>query len=284
MSKTKGRISKKSSKKHQKLYRMKGCSKKTRKNYLGGMAYTGQPIKTVPNPFFAYTGKGGSSCGLSNPANIPVNTNAANPVLPNTGPISAGNTTIFNNSSTQRGGTCSTCSAPLMTGGSYGCGLPFMKGGCGPICAAGLMIGGTKHRLGCKCSDCKVANLKKANNMTGGNSGIPYPNGLVGSPITSNPTTWPGVNGIPGDSNYYPLNQYKVDPQTAMVDLGANKPFLGGQRKKKQKGGTLSNFMGQDLINLGRQFQFGIGSAYNALAGYSAPVNPLPWKDQFAKV
>jgi len=24
-----------------------------------------------------------------------------------------------------------------------------------------------------------------------------------------------------------------------------------------------------------------VGSAYNALAGYSAPVNPLPWKDQF---
>ena len=39
--------------------------------------------------------------------------------------------------------------------------------------------------------------------------------------------------------------------------------------------------MGQDLLNLGRQFNFGIGSAYNALAGYSSPINPLPWKDQF---
>jgi hypothetical protein len=48
-----------------------------------------------------------------------------------------------------------------------------------------------------------------------------------------------------------------------------------------QKGGTLSNFMTQDFINLGRQFQFGLGSAYNALAGYPSPVNPLPWKDQF---
>jgi hypothetical protein len=34
------------------------------------------------------------------------------------------------------------------------------------------------------------------------------------------------------------------------------------------------------LINLGRQFQFGLGSAYNALAGYAAPVNPMPWRDQ----
>jgi hypothetical protein len=51
-------------------------------------------------------------------------------------------------------------------------------------------------------------------------------------------------------------------------------------KKKIMKGGTLSNFIGQDLINLGRQFQFGLGTAYNALVGQSSPVNPLPWKDQ----
>jgi hypothetical protein len=51
-------------------------------------------------------------------------------------------------------------------------------------------------------------------------------------------------------------------------------------KKKTMKGGTLSNFIGQDLINLGRQFQFGLGTAYNALAGQASPVNPLPWKDQ----
>ena len=56
---------------------------------------------------------------------------------------------------------------------------------------------------------------------------------------------------------------------------------MKGGKKRKQKGGNLSNLLGQDLINLGRQFQFGIGTAYNALAGYQSPVNPLPWKDQF---
>ena len=79
-------------------------------------------------------------------------------------------------------------------------------------------------------------------------------------------------------------NSYNNDVSRQMVDVGANRPFLkGGRRKKsiKQRGGTLSNFIGQDLINLGRQFHFGIGSAYNALAGYSAPVNPMPWRDQF---
>ena len=75
-------MGKKSSRKHQKVYRMKGCSKKTRKNYLGlggsadiNLAYTGNKVPTVPNPFLAYTGKGGASI----PATImPVNTNGMN--------------------------------------------------------------------------------------------------------------------------------------------------------------------------------------------------------------
>lgn len=49
--------------------------------------------------------------------------------------------------------------------------------------------------------------------------------------------------------------------------------------KKSKKGG--SNFLTQDLINLGRQVSFGANSVYNGLRGYAQPVNPLPWKDQF---
>jgi hypothetical protein len=71
-----------------------------------------------------------------------------------------------------------------------------------------------------------------------------------------------------------------------MIDTGANPPFLiggkGKRKTRKQKGGALSNFMYQDLINLGRQFNYGLGSAYNALAGYQSPVNPLPWKGQMS--
>jgi hypothetical protein len=268
MGKTKGSFTKKSSKRHQKFYRMKGCARKTRKTYLGGssdapLAYTGQPIPTQKNPFFAYTGKGGA---LSNPPPAPVNTNAANPVMPNTGPKPTGQI-IFNNASIQKGGNCTTCSNNLpilMNGGGCGCGIPVMSGGAK-----------MKHRIGCKCSQCKRKNRK----MRGGNKGIPYPDGLVGSPWTPNPSSWPGVNGIPGDSNYYPNNTYNNDVSRQMVDVGANPPFLKGG-KRRQKGGNLSNLMGQDLVNLGRQFQFGLGSAYNALAGYAAPVNPLPWKDQ----
>ena len=120
-----------------------------------------------------------------------------------------------------------------------------------------------------------------------GNNGIPYPNGLVGSPWTPASSGWPGVDGISGNNNYLALNKYPVDPQTAMVATGANPPFsIGGRRKrrsKKQKGGNLSNLFSQDVINLGRQLQFGVGSAYNGVTGYAAPVTPLPWKGQLPK-
>ena len=81
-------MGRKASRKNQKMYRMKGCSKRTRKNYLGGsadanLAYTGHNIQTVPNPFLAYTGKGGAcSSNLSPSLAIPLNSNALNKIIP----------------------------------------------------------------------------------------------------------------------------------------------------------------------------------------------------------
>lgn len=260
---------KKSSRRKQKMHNMRGCSR-TRKHLLGGdayLAYTGKPIFSIPNPNLAYTGKGGSSCGLSSPSTPPSNINGVNSAYPSTGPPFKQEGNIFNNSAKQNGG-CG-CGLPMMTGGKK------RKGGCGPLCSMGFMVGGVRHRAGCKCSKCK----KKT--MIGGNAGVPYANGLVGDSFTPGKIDgWPGVDGIPGNHNHFEVNSYNNDISRQMIDVGANPPFLKGG-KQKQKGGTLSNFMAQDLINLGRQFQFGVGSAYNALAGYSAPVNPLPWKDQF---
>ncbi len=255
------------SRRKQKVYNMRGCSK-TRKHYSRGgsnasLAYTGEKYLTIPPPL-AYTGKGGSSCGLSNTANIPINTNAANPTYPNTGPVIIPNT-IYNNAAAQLGGGCG-CGLPVMSGGKK------RNGGCGPLCGTGFMIGGVRHRASCRCSKCKKRSMK------GGNNGISYPNGLTGSAFTpGNVDGWPGVDGVGGNRNFFSNNTYNNDISRQMVN---NPPFSKGG-KKKQKGGTLSNFMTQDLINLGRQFQFGVGTAYNALAGYSAPINPLPWKDQF---
>jgi len=38
----------------------------------------------------------------------------------------------------------------------------------------------------------------------------------------------------------------------------------------------------QDLVNLGRDVSFNFKSAYNALNGYPAPINSLPYKDQLS--
>jgi hypothetical protein len=259
----------KNSRRNQKLYKMKGCSKsKSLKKYLGGspsninLAYPSSNVQTSSNPFLAYTGKnpykgmGGSSNKYLTDLAYPQNVNGA---YPSTGPT-AGGFNFLNPQNNQHGGA--------QKGGNCGCGLPQMGGG--------------SHRVGCKCSACKVK-------MHGGsgNNGIPYPDGLVGSPWTPSVSGWPGVSGVDGGSNYLAYNTYPTDVQTSMISTGANTPFsIGGGKKTRkrrscQKGGTLSNFLTQDLINLGRQFQFGLGSAYNGLSGYAAPVSPLPWQGQF---
>lgn len=236
---------KKNSKRHQKIYKMKGCSG-TRKKYLGGKS----------SSFLTYNGKGGAcSATLAPTATLQTNTNAANPAYPSTGPNPNG-FNFLNPQGTQRGGSCG-CGAPLMSGGKKRA---------------------YNHRTGCKCSLCKMKG-------GAGNNGIPYPNGLVGNPWTAPVSGWPGVDHINGDRNYLAYNEYKTDPQTATTYTGANPPFsIGGKknttRRRRQYGGVFANSIGQDLINVGRQFQFGLGSAYNALAGYSAPVNPMPWKGQ----
>lgn len=248
-----------SSKKNQRIYKMKGCSKKnksrTRKNYLGGsadinLAYPATDVHFLPNPYLAYTGNGGSS-GLEK-------------ALPNQGPPPGG-FNFLNPQGNQLGG-CGTCGGPVLSGG-----------GCG-TCGGSVLSGGGKHRTSCKCSSCK-------SNQSGGNPGIPYPNGLAGNPWTPAISGWPGVDGVQGGRNYLAPNNYHTDISRQMTMVGANPPFTigGGKRRrgsKKQRGGTLSNFFTQDLINLGRQFQFGMGSAYNAMNGYSAPTNPMPWKGQ----
>ena len=102
-------------------------------------------------------------------------------------------------------------------------------------------------------------------------------NALVGSNWTGSPETWPGVNG---QGNNIPLNTYKPDISRSMVATGASAPFTGGKRRRRttQKGGTFSNFITQDIINLGRQVQTGLGNTYNGISGYPTAVNPLPWK------
>ena len=272
----------------------------------------------TPNPFLAPTNiKGGYKCpegtNQSTPFDLGIvttsNVNGVNPLYPNTGPPFNG-FNFLNPITNQRGGNCGCgISGPTMSGGaknkktqnkhhSTSCNCKKCNHKHHSITCNCNMCKNKDHRIGCRCSLCKIK--LGGGHMSGGggcstsNNGIPYPNGLVGKPY-ANPTNLPGANQIPGDANYYKLNTYNNDVSRQMVDVGANPPFLGffglgggkGRKShkkmtktKKQRGGTLSNFLGQDLINFGRQVGFGFGSAYNALNGYSAPTNPLPWKGQ----
>lgn len=162
-------------------------------------------------------------------------------------------------------------------------------GGCG--CGAGpFTLGGGRRR--------------KRRYRGGRNFGDPVPNGLLGQSWTANVATWPGVDGVSMNRGHYDLNTYATDVSRQTQDIGANFPFSGlpwkggrrGRRTRRRhtrrhkrhtrrhRGGALSNYLSQDIINLGREFGFNAQSAYNTLNGHPAPVNPLPWKDQLTTV
>ena len=158
-------------------------------------------------------------------------------------------------------------------------------GGCNGQCS--LMKGGNKCKGSCNCQ--KGGTIIKGGSIIKGGANLPYPNGLLGNAWTPAISGWPGVDGVSMGRNHLGYNTYNNDVSRQMRNVGANPPFTylkGGKRRNKskrksktQKGGI--NFLGQDLINVGRQMQYGVGSAYNGIRGFTSPVNPLPWKDQF---
>lgn len=138
-----------------------------------------------------------------------------------------------------------------------------------------------KHRhLGKKCPFCsmKGGGCTSCLKMSGGNfykPAAPIPGPFVGQSWNPPVEDWPGVNGVGGDRNYLAYNTYPTDPQTSMR-------LYGGSRKRKNKRSKRGGVLPQNLVNVGREIGFNMGSAYNALNGYPAPVNPLPYKDQLS--
>jgi len=158
----------------------------------------------------------------------------------------------------QAGEGCKTGEG-YQAGGSCGCGVPFLNG----------------FKGGCGCDMPQSGGARKKGGF------YKYPDGLVGSPYT--PTNLPG-SSVPGSSNYYPLNMYHQDPQTSGIILERATPIQlkGGRRTRRRKGGD-GTVLPQELVNFGRSISYGMGSVYNTLAGYTPPVNPLPFKDQLVK-
>lgn len=150
----------------------------------------------------------------------------------------------------------------------------------------------------------------------------PMPGPFVGSSWGASFSKWPGVNDVGGDRNYlksYDANNNIIgkDPQLqmSMNAAGYNSMYskVGGYRydtkpssssstslssdsetnsktksKSKSKSKTNSikggSLVPQDLVNLGSDFTFNLKSAYNALNGYAAPVDPLPYKGQLTNL
>ena len=163
----------------------------------------------------------------------------------------------------------------------------YRGGVCGCGSSSGPLWGGNHNH---KCKMYKGGN-NLAGNLTapGAFAKMTYPNGLIGKPWHPEVLNWSGVDGTANNHNYLAHNNYKNDIQLATNNIGANPPFnvfKGGYKNKTKRrnyrGGNLgfSNFMTQDLLNIGRQLSFNMGSAYNTLNGYSAPIDPQPWKNQ----
>jgi len=177
-------------------------------------------------------------------------------------------------------------------------------------CSCSLFKGGNNS-----CSQCGGKRLLRRSKkhtrkkkQLGGNSVATW---NIGYPWTSNVSSWPGVGGIDGQSNYFALNTYPVDPQTSMIsersgtlgpEILTNTPIRestcqnGGKRGKKRKrqtGKTRKNpklskkikkggtgFLVQGLVDSGRNLMYNLGSAYNTYNGYPPPTNPKPYLDQ----
>jgi len=223
----------KTMKRTQKLWNMKGCSKSKSKKNLGG--------KSKKRGGCWWKKSGGSRVCKKCGPNCRCGPNC------NCGHKCPGNCYLKGKRSRkQRGGNC-------------GCGLQ-MGGGCG----CGLQMGG--------CGSCLGGGVAVQSGGGINNGGPPF----VGGPWTPKISDWPGVAGKDGQTNYFSDNKYLVDPQRTMISERDQQTYMAGGSRKRRAGGIIP----QDLVNLGRSMVYGLGSAYNTLNGYQAPVSPLPYKDQ----
>lgn len=182
------------------------------------------------------------------------------------------------------------CKKTKTLGNTY-CSTCGEKCNCSHHCPGTCYLRRQKGGSGCGSCGCPLAPYP----MKGGVFFKPagsMPGPIVGSNWGTSLNKWPGINGDGNDRNY--LKSYNADNnivakdpqlQMSMNDSGYNflNSMVGGKRKKSRskvlKGGGL---IPQDLVNLGMDMSFNVKSAYNALGGYSAPINPLPYKDQLA--
>ena len=212
-----------------------------------------------------------------------------------------------------RGG-CNTCGGMpannmLMSGGC-GCGTQVNNMMGGGVCAGDILAypnnnyrcndnlaytgrGGTKKEgfnqdmmmpvLG-GCGTCNTDNMP---------SGASYPSGAMGSPWTPNPSSWPGVAGVQGDSNYLAYNNYSYPQADRMLINTEAIPFKFGGKPNKSKKRVFRKHMRKYKTNKyykNKKYQKGglpslgiltdVKNTWNTLRGNPQLPSPLPFNNQ----
>jgi len=82
--------------------------------------------------------------------------------------------------------------------------------------------------------------------------------------------TWPGVAGVPGQSNFLPLSKYGV-PAGNSQQLPENTSEANIKNIFGQKGGSLTDIIPQDLVDFGRSLTGGVQGAIYGYQGVERP-------------
>jgi hypothetical protein len=208
----------------------------------------------------------------------------------------------------QKGGEgCGPCGCPIAPlsweqmktefmnkhGGKRRTGRRGHKGGLKNVMQGGPLLGSSGQHGGSLAGGMCSTGCGTIPVITGGSHfykpGGPSLGPIVGEPWGPKVSQWPGVDGISGNRNWLHYNNYPTDISRQMK--------LGGKRNttsnssssssnSSSEGSTSSSslygggILPQDLVNLGSNAAFNFQSAYNAINGYAAPTNPLPYKDQ----
>lgn len=164
-------------------------------------------------------------------------------------------------------GTKSKGRSRNLRGGSHGCGSN--------ICPIPAYSWKQMQQRGGTCNTCSSSMFKGGSFYK---PAAPMPGPFIGQAWSPSIKGWPGVDGVSNNRNYIENNLYNAgDPQT-MMKLGGSK----SKRRRRSKGKRGGGIIPQDLVNLGSDVSFNFKSAYNALNGYTAPISPLPYKDQLS--
>lgn len=244
----------------QKLYKMKGCSKTLKNKHLGGSIKNAYPYMGPKPSGFNFinpqTGGCGEQCGTHMKGGM---------------------------GSHRVGCKCSTCKNSMKGGMPYPNGLlgnawtPSISGWPG---VDNISMNRNHLEYNTYTND-----VSRQMRDVGAAPPFTYLGGGLSAKMAEKNLTNFRRPAFGQNSSFSPIEiQKKLDIKVApsirfLKHAKSSKKIQKKSQTKRMYGGN-SNFLSQDLVNVGRQIQYGLGSTYNAIRGYAAPVNPLPWKDQ----